>query len=126
MKISKLIALLEQAKSEFGDREVMLWNGFAQDVVPMNPEFVPETLYRPKKETFARSYAGFRIRDVVERAQKDNPSRTYKEVADTIPNGRKRGDKNIAAVRKVSGYMCQYPILKISIRTRPAMRKSKS
>ena len=84
MKISKLIALLEQAKSEFGDREVMLWNGFAQDVVPMNPEFVPETLYRPKKETFARSYAGFCIRDVVERAQKDNPSRTYEEVFDTI------------------------------------------
>lgn len=85
MKISKLIALLEQAKSEFGDREVMLWNGFVQDVVPMNPEFVPETLYRPKKETFAHSYAGFRIREVVERAQKDNPSLTYKEVADTIP-----------------------------------------
>lgn len=85
MKISKLIALLEQAKSEFGDREVMLWNGFVQDVVPMNPEFVPETLYRPKKEIFARSYAGFRIREVVERAQKDNPSLTYKEVADTIP-----------------------------------------
>jgi hypothetical protein len=43
MRKNDLIAILQDIR---GNPEIMLWNGFTQDVVPINPRITENTLYK--------------------------------------------------------------------------------
>lgn len=60
MRKNDLIKLLESVK---GNPEVMLWNGFVEDVVPLSKDYTEETLYKHSKEFLMSALEGEYRRD---------------------------------------------------------------